>query len=79
MNGRITDHSFAITGMHCSACAMAIDMELEELPGVVEARSSFARATVTVTYDATRVDMTTIITTLGRAGYVARPIPRGDG
>jgi len=78
MSRRTTQQTLVVAGMHGGACAMAIDMELEELPGVAEARTSFARATVDVVFDAARVDVDTIIATIGRAGYTARPIPTGS-
>ncbi len=75
----MTRRTLVITGMHCGACAMAIDMEREEVPGVVEARTSFARATVAVVFDAARVDVTMLIATIERSGYAARPVPTGGG
>jgi len=40
-----------IKGMHCVSCAMNIDGELEDLKGVIEAKTSYAKAQTVVSYD----------------------------
>ena len=35
--------TFKINGMHCTSCAMNIDGELEDTPGVKEASTNYAR------------------------------------
>ncbi len=32
-----------ITGMHCSSCALSIDNALEDLPGVLESSTNYAK------------------------------------
>lgn len=39
--------TLAIEGMHCTSCAMTIDEELEDLPGVKRAKTSYARERAT--------------------------------
>ncbi|MBI4991414.1 cation transporter, partial [Candidatus Gottesmanbacteria bacterium] len=34
---------FKISGMHCTNCALTIDMDLEETEGVKESNTSYAR------------------------------------
>lgn len=43
--------TFQIDGMHCTSCSLNIDGELEETPGVIEAKTSYAKALTTITYD----------------------------
>lgn len=74
MSGSTTRQVLSITGMHCGSCAMAIDMDLEELPGVEEAKTNFARALTEVAFDPTRVDLRTIVSTIRQAGYTAQPL-----
>lgn len=69
MSGQTTRRALRIAGMHCSSCAMVIDLELEDLPGVAEARTSYARATTEVTFDPARVTLDAIIAAIGDAGY----------
>jgi Cu+-exporting ATPase len=60
---------FKITGMHCSSCAMNIDGELEDTEGVKEAKTSFAKQTVEVEYDPTKLDDKKIIKIVKDIGY----------
>ena len=72
MSGHTTRQTLRIEGMHCASCAMAIDMELEDLPGVEEARTSFARATTEVAFDPARVGQEAILAAVRKAGYTAQ-------
>ncbi len=61
----------SITGMHCTACAMNIDFDLEDLAGVVSCKTSYAAQTTEVTYDADVIDVEAIIVRIGTIGYSA--------
>ena len=50
-----TEIEFHIKGMHCSACSMNIDGTLEDLDGVIEASTSYAKGVARVTYDPTKI------------------------
>lgn len=57
-----------ISGMHCASCAMDIDMTLEEMDGILEASTSYARSETQVKFDPDRVNedkITGIIKTVG--------------
>jgi copper chaperone CopZ len=68
------EKEYRIVGMHCASCAMSIDGELEELPGVQEATTSFARGRTRVTYDPAAVTEEKIVAAIREAGYVATPV-----
>lgn len=61
--------TFKIKGMHCTSCAMNIDGVLEDLEGVVEARTSYAKAEVTVVYDPVRVTRKQMLLEMEKLGY----------
>ena len=63
-----------IQGMHCTNCAMAIDMDLEDLAGVQEAKTSYARSTTVVTYDPSKASLDDILATIQETGYEAEPV-----
>lgn len=63
--------TLAIKGMHCSSCAMSIDEELEEVPGVTRAKTSYARQRSEVEYDPNEATFETLIAAVVRAGYEA--------
>ena len=63
---------FDIEGMHCSSCAMSIDMDLEDLDGVIEAKTNYAKQVCEVEFDEEIVDMEKIINSIKKTGYEAR-------
>lgn len=63
---------FKIQGMHCASCAMNIDGALEDLEGVAEARTSYAKAETKVTYDPLKVEEGQLEEVIAAAGYTAR-------
>ncbi|TSC65499.1 MAG: copper-transporting P-type ATPase [Microgenomates group bacterium Gr01-1014_80] len=62
---------FKITDMHCSSCALTIDMELEDLDGVKQAKTSYARAETEVEVDPEKVSDSLILNTIKQSGYEA--------
>ena len=55
--------------MHCSACAMNIDFDLEDLTGVKSAKTNYARARCEVEYDPKILTTEQIIKTIKKTGY----------
>lgn len=64
---------FRIEGMHCTSCAMNIDGELEDVNGVKESNTSYARQLTEVLYDESLVEEVAIIAAIKKAGYAANP------
>lgn len=62
---------FKITGMHCSSCAITIDMDLEDLNGVASAKTSYARAETEVEFDSDKLDHQKIVEVIKKSGYKA--------
>ncbi len=58
-----------IEGMHCTACAMNIDFDLEDIEGVKKAQTSYAKQETEVEYDEERVKFENILLTIKKAGY----------
>lgn len=65
---------FKIEGMHCSSCALTIDMDLEDLDGVTKVQTSYARAECEVEFDPEKVKDELILETIKRSGYHAQPV-----
>jgi len=63
---------FSIDGMHCTSCAMSIDWEVEEVDGVADSSTSFAKRTTRVTYDPDKVLTETLLAAIGRAGFTGQ-------
>lgn len=62
-----------IEGMHCSSCAMCIDMDLEDLDGVQKAQTSYAKQETEVEYDEEKVNLQKITETVRQSGYKVAP------
>ncbi|OGE76957.1 hypothetical protein A3J19_03445 [Candidatus Daviesbacteria bacterium RIFCSPLOWO2_02_FULL_41_8] len=65
---------FKITGMHCSSCALTIDMDLEDLPGVKSSSTSYAKQVTEVEFDSDKVTDDLILQTIKKSGYTAQAL-----
>jgi copper chaperone CopZ len=63
---------FQIEGMHCTSCALLIDEELEELQGILQSKTNYARHVSEVQFDEQKTDEATIITAISQVGYKAK-------
>jgi copper chaperone CopZ len=63
--------SFKIDGMHCTSCSLTIDGELEDLEGVIDAKTSYAKSRVEIEYDKEKVGPTKLEQTIKGLGYSA--------
>ena len=59
--------------MHCSSCALTIDMDLEDLDGIKSSRTNYAKAETEIELDPQIVSDTEIIETIRKTGYTAIP------
>lgn len=66
--------TFKIQGMHCSACAMDIDGELEDAAGVKESNTNYAKQLTEVDFDPQQISEDMIIKTIKKLGYSASGI-----
>ena len=73
---KIIKSKFKICNMHCTSCAMNIDFNLEDLEGVVYAKTSYAKCECEVAYDDEKLSEDNIISTIKEAGYVAQFITK---
>ncbi len=65
---------FKINGMHCTSCAMNIDGDLEDTPGVKESNTNYAKALTQVTFDSDKISEEEIIKIIKNTGYDALPL-----
>ncbi|MDO8498913.1 MAG: cation transporter [bacterium] len=68
---KITKKKFKIEGMHCSSCAMVIDMDLEDLEGVCSCKTSYAKQETEVEFDEEKVGVENLLKTIAKSGYRA--------
>lgn len=60
-----------IDGMHCTACSMNIDFDLEDLDGVISAKTNYANQVSEVEFDDKKVTLEEIIEQVEKTGYKA--------
>lgn len=65
---------FKILDMHCSSCALTIDMDLEDLDGIKKAQTSYAKAELEIEFDPEKVSEELILETINKSGYKAEPL-----
>lgn len=61
-----------IDGMHCSACALNIDLDLEELPGVKKSQTDYAKSETTVEFDPAQISISQIAASINKTGYTVQ-------
>ena len=62
---------FKITGMHCSSCALTIDMDLEDLEGIKSSSTSYAKQETEVEFDPGKMTDDLVLATIKKSGYTA--------
>lgn len=58
-----------ISGMHCTSCALSIDMDLEDLEGIKSANTSYAKQITEVEYDPEKITEERILDTIKMLGF----------
>ena len=60
---------FKIKGMHCSACAMDIDGELEDTDGINISNTNYAKEQTEVEFDEQKINEKKIVEIVSKLGY----------
>lgn len=58
-----------LSGLHCPSCAIDIDLTLEDTPGVISAKTNYAKSELKVSFDATKTSYKQIKKTIKDLGY----------
>ena len=74
---KIVKKKLEIEGMHCSSCALSIDMDLEDLEGVKKSQTSYAKQETEVEFDEEKIDPNMLLETIKKTGYNAK-VQQGD-
>lgn len=70
----IVKKKLKIDGMHCTSCAMNIDMDLEDIEGIKTVRTSYARQECEVEFEEDKASIEIVIQTIQKTGYQAHVI-----
>lgn len=66
---QLINKKMKIVGMHCTSCAMNIDFDLEDLAGVKNAKTSYAKGETEIEFDPTQVSVEQIVDQINKTGY----------
>lgn len=61
-----------IDGMHCSSCAMSIDFDLEDLDGIVNSRTNYAKEECEIEFIEEKIKIEQILSQIKNTGYKAK-------
>lgn len=62
-------HTFDLGGLHCSSCAVNIDLALEDLKGINKSKTSYQNSKIEICFDPELVNLKEIKKTISDLGY----------
>lgn len=68
---KVVKKKLKISGMHCTACSMNIDFDLEDLDGVKSSKTNYAKQESEVEYDEEKIKLQQILDQIKNTGYEA--------
>ncbi|OIQ77542.1 copper-exporting P-type ATPase A [mine drainage metagenome] len=72
-DGHLRQASLILEGITCAACIWLNERHLKQLPGVVEVSVNYASHRARVTWDESRIKLSTILVEIRKLGYQAHP------
>ena len=60
---------FNLSGLHCSSCAVNIDLALEDLKGINKSKTNYQKSKVEICFDPKFVDLKEIKNVISELGY----------
>jgi copper chaperone CopZ len=58
-----------LQGMHCTSCAVDIDLSLEDIQGIISSDTSYPKSEITVTYNSQEIQLQEIQQEIEKLGY----------
>lgn len=68
---KVVKKKLNIEGMHCTSCSMNIDFDLEDINGVITAKTSYASQVCEIEFDEEKLSLSQIIEVIKETGYSA--------
>lgn len=65
----ISNIKLNLSGLHCTSCAVNIDLSLEELPGVINSTTNYAKSLASISYEEEKIEPKTILAEIEKLGY----------
>ena len=64
-----TTETLKLSGLHCTSCAVNIDLSLEDIKGVIESKTNYAKSETSVEFDPKVVSLGKINSVIKELGY----------
>ena len=58
-----------LSGMHCTSCAVNIDLTLEDLPGVASSKTNYQKSETTLDFDPDKISLAEITAEIKKLGH----------
>ncbi len=58
-----------LSGLHCTSCAVNIDLTIEDIPGVKNSNTNYAKSESEITFDPTKTNLEFIKNAIHNLGY----------
>lgn len=58
-----------LSGLHCTSCAVNIDLTIEDIPGVKNSNTNYAKSESEVTFDPKQTSIKSIKNAIHNLGY----------
>jgi copper chaperone CopZ len=58
-----------LSGLHCTSCAVNIDLTLEDIPGVKKSDTNYAKSESKITFDSSQTNAQAIKKIITNLGY----------
>lgn len=55
--------------MHCSSCALNIDLDLEDLSGIITVKTNYAKQESVIEFDQAKITLADIQNQIKKTGY----------
>lgn len=72
LDSSLSQLSWSLSGLHCTSCAVNIDLTLEDLSGVASSDTNYAQSTLCVKYHPGKVSPQRIKEEIEKLGYKAK-------
>lgn len=69
LDSSLSQLSWSLSGLHCTSCAVNIDLTLEDLPGVKSVNTNYAQSEVRVTFNPEQTGEAAIKSAIESLGY----------
>lgn len=69
IKSEISNLKLNLSGLHCTSCAVDIDLTLEDLPGVTNSKTNYVKSASVVDFEPDKISPKEIIEQIKKLGY----------